>query len=317
MPTSVDEVDRADGERARRRNERDPELAGVVDRAGGEARHAARAEAAPREVDLDQSVAEAEPLVDGAHPLVTGLRPGLDALDAVPRRPGELGALERGREAAAPPVAPHDGEPVLRDTVLGRPAQARVADDLAVGERDERAARIRRLVAQPVVERDRDRDGRRHVRPAGRAEVMRRRAAARGAPRSRRTSHRAAGRRAARRRASSRICSSWRFTSSNPYRPAKASEPASLPTTWEPSAMRSRARAGGRRGGGAGRADASAPRVAAARAARRCRAWARPTGLRSRSRRAVSPAEARGGTGAAASRSRRSRCARARPARPA
>ena len=74
-------------------------------------------------------------------PVVAALRPGDDLADAVVRRPGELAPLERRREPAPAPVAADDRQPVLGDAVVVVRHQARVADDLAVGERDERALR--------------------------------------------------------------------------------------------------------------------------------------------------------------------------------
>ena len=303
------EVDGADGERHGER-ERDPELARVVDRRGGQTPHGASSGS------VRATSISTRPYVKPSRSFTTRM-PSLPVCVQVTtrrmplaRRPRELGALEGGREAAAAPVAPHDGQPILRDAVLRRPAEARVADDLAVCDRDERAARVGRLVAQPVVQRDRDRHRRGHVRPAGDAERV-------GLLQQVRPLLHRDERHAGRRDRLGLL---------------PVSEPADLlqlavhlveaESAAEDAASRrrrrrhasgcarSRARGRARRGGGAVPCRRPGDALREGRAARRCRSSARPKGPRTHSRRCVSPSSAstfrrRG------SRSRRSRWSRA------
>ena len=116
-----------------------------------------------RHRDRGVAVLVAEALVHGAHPVVAALRPSHHLVDAGLLGPGELALLERLAEAAPAPGARDDREPVLGKALVVVRHQAGVADDLAVRERDERAFGQRRLVVEPLVERDRDRTLERQV----------------------------------------------------------------------------------------------------------------------------------------------------------
>src|SRR5438132_8967304 len=98
---------------------------------------------------------EAELLVQPAHGLVPLLALGEQAPEAAGPDDGrDLGALERGGDSAAPPVAPGGRQRV--EALLPERVQCRVADDLLAGERDEAElgllARLVDLLRLPLVE---------------------------------------------------------------------------------------------------------------------------------------------------------------------
>jgi hypothetical protein len=87
------------------------------------------------------------------HGLVALLGPGDDLADAMPGRPRELVSLHGCSQAATPPRAVDDGQTVLGPRVVIVPGdQARITDDLAVRQRDDRSARQGRFVAEPFLE---------------------------------------------------------------------------------------------------------------------------------------------------------------------